>query len=79
MICSSVYPFLTVYSPFYDIILGIVFGGHITKGLIKKPTTKIGFTICSLLPVTGHPNAATLGVPSWRRLGEIMKPQASLS
>ena len=29
MICSGVYPFLTIYPPFYEIITGIVLGGHV--------------------------------------------------
>ena len=29
MICSGVYPFLAIYTPFYDIISGIVLGGQV--------------------------------------------------
>ncbi len=34
MICSGVYPFLTIYSPFYDIISGIVFGGQVSAAML---------------------------------------------
>ena len=40
MICSGVYPFLTIYSPLYEIISGIVFGGQAT--LTEARLVKLG-------------------------------------
>jgi ribosomal protein S18 acetylase RimI-like enzyme len=36
MICSGAYLFLTIYSPLYDIISGIVFGGQVTPDFQGK-------------------------------------------
>ena len=41
MICSGVYPFLTMYPPFYEIISGIVSGGQVTSDNLRNVALQV--------------------------------------
>lgn len=58
MICSDVYPFLAIYSPFYEIITGIVLGGQVTLLVTYNGTLFWGQVtaklIVEVLPIFGQ-------------------------
>jgi hypothetical protein len=55
MICSGTYLFLTIYSPFYDIISGIVSGGQVkvTEKIISENRRRRLRKVIGIVPFGG--------------------------